>query len=400
MKRLMLAIGFFAALMASAEIQIIDGVKYECKDGMCMPIFDDEPVAAPEVEAVMQAESAKPPRMAQGYMDADRFVSFLNGEEPSDGIFEGKGIWLVLLLVLLGGIAMNLTPCVLPMMPINLMVIGKSASRGLWYGAGIAVAYGVLGLLAAVGGMAFGEIQGNPWFNGIVAVVFVLLALALFDVFFIDLSKYRKVDCASERRAKTPLVFAFSMGALSAVLAGACVAPILISVLLLTADLFAKGNWFALGLPFVMGVGMALPWPFVGAGLKVLPKPGAWMKRVNKMFGVVVLCFAAWYGYLAFKSFAPCCGSKSAVESVSITPATFEEALAAAKRPVLVDCWATWCKNCTAMERGTLKDPKVVETIDELGFTVIRLQSEDMRELKSLKGFEGVMGLPAFVIFE
>ena len=400
MKRLMLAIGFFAALVASAEIQIIDGVKYECKDGMCMPIFDDEPVAAPEVEAVMQAESAKPPRMAQGYMDADRFVSFLNGEEPSDGIFEGKGIWLVLLLVLLGGIAMNLTPCVLPMMPINLMVIGKSASRGLWYGAGIAVAYGVLGLLAAVGGMAFGEIQGNPWFNGIVAVVFVLLALALFDVFFIDLSKYRKVDGASERRAKTPLVFAFSMGALSAVLAGACVAPILISVLLLTADLFAKGNWFALGLPFVMGVGMALPWPFVGAGLKVLPKPGAWMKRVNKIFGVVVLCFAAWYGYLAFKSFAPCCGGKSAVESVSITPATFEEALAAAKRPVLVDCWATWCKNCTAMERGTLKDPKVVETIDELGFTVIRLQSEDMRELKSLKGFEGVMGLPAFVIFE
>ena len=87
MKRLMLAIGFFAALVASAEIQIIDGVKYECKDGMCMPIFDDEPVAAPEVESVMQAESAKPPRMAQGYMDADRFVSFLNSEEPSDGIF-------------------------------------------------------------------------------------------------------------------------------------------------------------------------------------------------------------------------------------------------------------------------------------------------------------------------
>lgn len=400
MKRLMLAIGFFAALVASAEIQIIDGVKYECKDGMCMPIFDDEPVAAPEVEAAQQAESAKPPRMAQGYMDADRFVSFLDGEEPSDGIFEGKGVWLVLLLVLLGGIAMNLTPCVLPMMPINLMVIGKSASRGLWYGAGIAVAYGVLGLLAAVGGMAFGEIQGNPWFNGIVAIVFVLLSLALFDVFFIDLSKYRKVDGASERRAKTPLVFAFSMGALSAVLAGACVAPILISVLLLTADLFAKGNWFALGLPFVMGVGMALPWPFVGAGLKVFPKPGAWMKRVNKMFGVVVLCFAAWYGYLAFKSFALCCGGKSAVDSVSITPATFEESLAAAKRPVLVDCWATWCKNCTAMERGTLKDPKVVEAINDKGFTVIRLQSEDMRELKSLKGFEGVMGLPAFVIFE
>ena len=144
---------------------------------------------------------------------------------------------------------MNLTPCVLPMVPINLMVIGKSAARGVWYGAGIAVAYGALGVVASVGGMAFGEIQSSAWFNGIVAAVFVVLALALFDVFFIDLSKYRKVDGAAERRAKAPLLFAFSMGALSAVLAGACVAPILISVLLLTADLFAKGNWFALGLP-------------------------------------------------------------------------------------------------------------------------------------------------------
>ena len=170
MKRLMLAVGFFAALAASAEIQVINGVKYECKDGMCMPIFDDDPVAAPEVE-VVRADAAEPvTRMAQGYMDADRFVAFLNGEELSDGVFEGKGIWLVLLLVLLGGVAMNLTPCVLPMMPINLMVIGKSASRGLWYGAGIAVSYGVLGLLAALGGMAFGEIQGNPWFNCVVAV--------------------------------------------------------------------------------------------------------------------------------------------------------------------------------------------------------------------------------------
>ena len=68
MKRLVLAVGFFAALVASAEIQVINGVKYECKDGMCMPIFDDDPVAAPEVEAV-RADAVEPvTRMAQGYM--------------------------------------------------------------------------------------------------------------------------------------------------------------------------------------------------------------------------------------------------------------------------------------------------------------------------------------------
>ena len=224
------------------------------------------------------------------------------------------------------------------------------------------------------------------------AVVFLVLALALFDVFFIDLSKFRSAGGAAERRAKAPLAFAFSMGALSAVLAGACVAPILISVLLLTADLFAKGNWAALGLPFVMGVGMALPWPFVGAGMQVLPKPGAWMKKVNKAFGAVVLCFAAWYAYLAFAGAT----AEPSAGAVDATPKTFGKALEGAKRPVLVDCWASWCKNCAAMERGTLRDPKVVEALE--GYTVIRLQAEDIRELKALKGFEGVLGLPAFLV--
>ena len=391
MKSALIALGLaFAAVAPSLgdEIHVINGVKYICTDdGMCMPY--DESAATGAAEAELPARGDV--RLAQGYMDADAFVAFLKGEEPSAGALAGKGTWIVLLLVLLGGLAMNLTPCVLPMVPINLMVIGKSAARGVWYGAGIAVAYGALGVVASVGGMAFGEIQSSAWFNGIVAAVFVVLALALFDVFFIDLSKYRKVDGAAERRAKAPLLFAFSMGALSAVLAGACVAPILISVLLLTADLFAKGNWFALGLPFVMGVGMALPWPFAGAGMQVLPKPGAWMKKVNKAFGAVVLCFAAWYAYLAFAGAT----AEPSAGAVDATPKTFEKALEQAKRPVLVDCWASWCKNCAAMERGTLRDAKVVEALKD--FTVIRLQAEDIRELKSLKGFEGVLGLPAFL---
>ncbi len=340
------------------------------------------------------------PRLAQGLMDADAFLGFLNAggggadasaTESSLAAHFASSSWLmVFALILLGGLAMNLTPCVLPMIPVNLAVIGKSAARGAWYGLGIAVAYGSLGVLAAVGGLAFGEIQGSPWFNAGVAIVFIVLALSLMDVFFIDLSRFRGGFRGG----------AFLMGVLSAVLAGACVAPVLIAVLLLTADLFAKGNRLALILPFVMGVGMALPWPLVGAGLHILPKPGRWMKDVNRLFAVVVLCFAAWYCRLAWIGFAGGGTNESDLADgmLSATPKTFERVLAEAPRPVLVDCWATWCKNCAAMERTTLADPRVRKALER--FTVIRLQSEDMAELRAMSAFSAVIGLPAFLVFE
>ncbi|MBQ6457578.1 MAG: thioredoxin family protein [Kiritimatiellae bacterium] len=352
--------------------------------------------------------------VAEGYMEAEQFLAFLSTGAAADP-FAGMTLAAAFGAAILGGLAMNLTPCVLPMVPINLMVIGKSAWRGALYGLGITLAYGVMGLLAAFGGMAFGAIQSNPWFNVGIAALFVFLSLALMDVVFIDFSGRRGQVTQGARGRFGAGFFAFFMGAVSAVLAGACVAPILIAVLLLTARMTAEGSRLAVLLPFALGLGMALPWPFAGAGMQILPKPGAWMKKVNKAFGVLVLCFAAWYGYLAWLGFTR--DSSSAVPAaataqdrpageqsrdergfaaIETTPATFPAALAAAKRPVLVDCWATWCKNCTAMERKTMRDPKVREELKR--FTVIRLQADDVDEFLELEGFGEIKGLPAFVI--
>ena len=399
--KIVFSLALFANLFVFAEVQEINGQKWECKDGLCVLVEDEEDGSTPQeaIEAKITAE----PRIAQGYMNADDFLGFLKNEPSAAASpLAGKAWWLVLLLTFFGGLCMNLTPCVLPMVPINLMIVGRSATRGALYGLGIALAYGTLGLLAALGGMAFGEIQGNPYFNAAVAVLFFVLALALMGVFFIDFSKNRN-SLVSMRQSMWPGLFAFFMGVVSAVLAGACVAPILIAVLLLTADLFGKGVVFALALPFVLGAGMALPWPFAGAGLKVLPKPGAWMTKVNKLFGVLVLAFSAYYGYLAYRGFAGSSaeGAEEISEGDVVKIGSVEEfSLEGVKKPVLVDCWASWCKNCTAMEKTTLADERVRAFLKDNGWTLIKLKAEDLGALKALPGCSGIKGLPAFLIYE
>lgn len=316
-----------------------------------------------------------------------------------------RGLPLTVLLVLVGGLLLNLTPCVLPMIPINLAVIGAGAragsrARGLAlgaaYGGGIAVVYGALGLAVVLTGSVFGALQSSPLFNAAAAVIFLVLGLALFDVVPIDLSRFQ--------RGGTPargFVAAAVAGGVSALLAGACVAPVVAAVLLLAGTLYHGGSPLALLLPFMLGVGMALPWPLAGAGLAVLPKPGSWMTWVKAGFGALILIMGLYYGWLAWRGFRappPAFGGDVLVAGDRDGWQKRVDAARAAGKPLMLDFYASWCKDCHVMDRTTLRDPAVRKALQD--YVVVRVETErpDEQPAAAMVQAFGVSGLPCHVV--
>jgi thiol:disulfide interchange protein len=349
---------------------------------------------------------------ASGFMGSKDFLGFLDQTEKtaatSGGAFAGFGIVATIGLILLGGLALNLTPCVLPMIPINLAILGAGAGNGnrrrgfllgITYGAGMAAAYGGLGLLVVLTGSKFGTLNSSPWFNFAIAAVFCVLGLAMFDKLAIDLSRFQGSGPKTGGQGRGAFVGALGMGGISALLAGACVAPVVISVLLLATTSYQSGNILGLLFPFVLGLGMALPWPFAAGGLSFLPKPGMWMTRVKYGFGVLIFGFALWYGYLGWNLSG--FGKARVVAARSTGVEDLRAALATSRetgKPVLVDFWATWCKNCAAMEHSTMSDAAVQSQLKN--FIVVKFQAEQLNDaaIKPVLDELGVLGLPTFVM--
>jgi len=180
-------------------------------------------------------------------------------------------------------------------------------------------------------------------------------------------------------------------------------------VVLFSSDLYAKGTAIALALPFFLGLGMALPWPFVGAGLASLPKPGMWMVRVKQAFGVFIIATALYYGYEAYSLFSARWVDAGAVKAsveeqvkAGWTP-SIAEGLATAKRegkPVIIDMWATWCKNCLTMDKTTLVAEPVRTAL--AGYVKIKFQAEspDQSPTREVMQRFNAVGLPTYVILK
>lgn len=373
-------------------------------------LFPEEEPAVPEKKEA-KAEPAKDSkefpgfeivRAEVGYMGAPEFIAFLKGEKRELFLsFAGRNFLTILLLTLLGGIALNLTPCVLPMIPINLAIIGAKTGnraacifRGLIYGAGIAFAYGALGVAVVLTGSSFGVIDSTWWFNTFIAVLFILLGLSLFDLFLLDLSRF---DSKFRSLSGARLIGIFAMGAVAAILAGACVAPVVVAALLQSSRMYNSGEHIGLILPFVLGLGMALPWPIAAAGFSVMPKPGVWMKYVKYGFGIIILLMGLYYGYTAFQI-----GTASgSLEKMAQNETALKDALRESARSgklVLIDFHAEWCKSCKTMEATTFKNPSVQEEIKNVLFVPFDATDISNPNISAMLERFGVAGLPAYLV--
>ncbi len=226
-----------------------------------------------------------------------------NGSSPAA---PSQALWQALLKAFIGGLILNLMPCVLPVLALKILGFvsqgqgdpGRARKLGLIYGLGVLVSFLALALMViaiqAAGHKAGWGFQfGNPYFLVIMTTLVTLIALNLFGVFEVTLGG-RAMNAASALSSKHGASGAFFNGLLATVLATSCTAPFLGAAI---GYAFAQPPLIVLLVLGTVGVGLAAPYVILSwqpAWLKFLPKPGAWMERFKVAMGFPMMAAAVW----------------------------------------------------------------------------------------------------------
>ncbi|MCB5230991.1 MAG: thioredoxin family protein, partial [Candidatus Cloacimonas sp.] len=225
--------------------------------------------------------------------------------EVTPGVVEAAGdgnIWLYLLLALLGGLVLNFTPCVFPVLSLRAFTLirdsqddrKKIAVSSLIYSAGVVVSFlilaGIIAVLKASGEMiGWGFQFQNPTFVFVLTAIMFAFALSLFDVFVISAPESQT---ASKMSNKGGLLGSFFMGIFAVLLGTPCTAPMLGAAL---AFAFAQPAAMIFAMFFLIGIGMALPFLLLAIKPQVVnkfPKPGEWMNTLKFLMGFLLLFWA------------------------------------------------------------------------------------------------------------
>ena len=267
-----------------------------CDNNSCLP-----PVWTPFSVLV---PVAAPAGMAEDVPATPVYAQAENPDENMDGAsddgFYRRGLLLNLLPAFLGGLALNLTPCVYPLIPITLAWFGGQARGGKLglmahagiYVFGMAVTYSILGVVAALTGGLFGAALQYPAVLSGVALVMAFLALGMFDVYELRMPAFLMSLVGAPRAG---LLGTLLMGLTMGIVAAPCIGPFVLGLLTYVGERGSALVGFLLFFALALGLGAPfLVLGFFSGNIHLLPRSGAWMVWVRKIFGFALLCMG-WY---------------------------------------------------------------------------------------------------------
>jgi len=314
-----------------------------------------------------------------------------------------RGLFWTLALVFLAGLLSSLTPCVWPVLPVTLVVIGierqhsvlRNALLAASLVAGLVIVYAALGISAVALGRNLGFVFQQKWFLVLVVLFFVAMSLSLFGVFEVHLS--RRWAHAIHRLGGKGFRGAFLSGMGLGLIASPCTGPVIAGLLGYAALTRSYVAGFAMLVVFGLGMGTLII--VVGAIYGVVAdrlRGGVWMVWIKRALGVILLIPAAFYiGSLIGPERASFNDSGSKIAWVEDVDDALEIARDEGK-PVMLDFYADWCPPCRRLDRGFFNR----EDIAQLSADVVPVRIDATRESSRIRRFFErfqVVGMPAFV---
>jgi len=461
----------------AVELPIVVGLQGCAEKGLCYPPEKRRfKVSLPATDSAANTNaldrSVDRTSSASGGAQSRGTQGFVSEQDRLAELIRTGNLSLVLATFFGLGLLLAFTPCVLPMVPILSGIIagqgsgvttGRAFALSLSYVLGMAVMNTLAGVAAAAAGQQIQALFQQPWIIVLFSLIFVALALSMFGLFTIQMPaslQTRLSDVSNRQRAGTFGGVAV-MGALSALIVSACVAPPLfaaLAVIAQTGDMVRGGSAL-----FVMSLGMGVPLLVIGTSAgRLLPKAGGWMDTVKKFFGVLMLAVAAWMlsrlvedrwslllwavpaaigagllfsevktrsvtgwimrglgAVLGLYALALIAGvflggrdplapipqlakpQKTLKFTVIKTVDDLDRAIAAAAaggRPAMLDFYADWCVSCKEMERYTFTDAAVQASLANAVLLKADVTANDEADQALLRRFE-IFGPPTIAFW-